>query len=88
LSTIKASWANEFDQLTDFSKDEIKWWLVTFVDNNEDHLASIEKLHSEFEEIEEEIFMLRIKQDIIVATMKDYIDGWLKKSLAKIVIPK
>jgi hypothetical protein len=51
LSMIKASWANEFDELTDFPEDEIKWWLVTFVNNNEDHLASIEKLHSSLKKL-------------------------------------
>jgi hypothetical protein len=88
LGMIKASWESEFDDLTEFSEDEIKWWLVTFVNNNEDHLASIEQLHSEFKEIEEEIFSLRVKQDIIVPPMKEYIEEWLKKSLAQIVNPK
>jgi hypothetical protein len=46
LSVIKASWASEFDNLTDFLEEEIKWWLVTFVNDNEDHLASIEQLCS------------------------------------------
>jgi hypothetical protein len=39
LSVIKASWASEFDNLTNFPEEEIKWWLVTFVNDNEDHLG-------------------------------------------------
>jgi hypothetical protein len=62
--------------------------LVTFVNDNEDHLTSIEKIHSDFTEIEDEIFMIRVKQDIIVVLMKDYIDEWLKKQLVEIVNPK
>jgi len=53
LNIIKASWTNEFDNLTDFLEEEIKWWLVTFVNDNEDHLTSIEQLRSEFKEMEE-----------------------------------
>jgi hypothetical protein len=48
--------------------------MVTFVNNNEEHMSSIEKLHSEFEEIEEEIITLRVKKYIISMPMKDYID--------------
>jgi hypothetical protein len=32
--------------------------------------------------------MLRVKQDITIMPMKDYIDEWLKKSLVEIVNPK
>jgi hypothetical protein len=39
---IKASWESEFNDLTELLEDEIKRWLVTFVNNNEDHLASVE----------------------------------------------
>jgi len=69
-------------------EEEIKLWLVTFVNSNEDHLETIEKIHSKFKEIEKEIFMLRVKQDIPIMPMKDYIDECLNKSLAEIVNPK
>ena len=59
--------------------------MVTFVNNNEEHMTSIEKLHYEFEEIEEEIITLRVKKYIISMPMKDYIDERLKKSLTEIV---
>jgi hypothetical protein len=53
LSVIKSSWASEFDDFTEFMEDKIKRWLVTFVNKNEYHLASLEQLHLECEEIEE-----------------------------------
>jgi hypothetical protein len=85
---VKTSWANEFDNLIEFPEDEIKHWLVTFVNDNEDHLSSVDQLHSEFKEIEEDIFSLRVKQDITIPPMKEYIDEWLKKLLQQIINPE
>jgi len=48
LSVIEASRANEFDNVNDFMEEKIKWWLVTFVNDNEDHLVSVENLCFEF----------------------------------------
>jgi hypothetical protein len=88
LSVIRASWASEFDNLIDFLEEEIKRWLVTFVNDNEDHLASVEKFHFEFKEMGEEIFSLLVKKDITVPPMKEYIEEWLKISLIQIVNSK
>ena len=88
LNIIKASWTSEFDNLIDFPKEEIKWWLVTFVNDNEDHLASVENFHFQFKEMGEEIFSLLVKKDITVPPMKEYIEEWLKISLIQIVNSK
>jgi hypothetical protein len=87
LGVIKASWVSEFDDLIEFLKDEIKRWIVTLVNNNEDRIASVEQLHSRFKEIGEEIFSLKVKQDITISPIKQYIEECLKKSLAQIVNP-
>jgi hypothetical protein len=88
LGVNKRSWESEFDNPNEFLEDEIKCCLVTFVNKNEHHLASIKQLHSEREQIEEEIFSLRIKQHITFSSMKEYIEEWLEKTLAQIVQPK
>jgi hypothetical protein len=59
---VKTSWANEFDNLVEFPKEELKHWLVTFVNENEDHLSTIDQLHVEFKEIEEDIFHLELSK--------------------------
>jgi hypothetical protein len=38
--------------------------------------------------MEEEIFSLWVKKDIMVPPMKEYIEEWLKISLTQIVNPK
>ena len=78
---VNTSWANKFDSLVDFTEDKIKHWLVTFVNKNDDHLSSVDQLHSEFKEIEEEILSLSVKKYITIPPMNEYIYEWLKKSL-------
>jgi hypothetical protein len=42
-------------------------------------------LDFECEEIEGELFSLRVKQDITFLPMKKYIEEWLERSLAQII---
>jgi hypothetical protein len=46
LGVIKSSWVIQFNDLTEFPEDEIKWCFYTFVNKNEDHLELVEQLHS------------------------------------------
>jgi hypothetical protein len=39
----------------------------------------------ECKEVEEDIFTLRVKQEITIPPIKDYIDDWLKNALEQIV---
>lgn len=50
--------------------NEIDIWLVTFFNENEYQLSIVEQLQSNSKEIEEEIFVLIVKQDINVPPMK------------------
>jgi hypothetical protein len=88
LVVVKTSWADEFDSLVEFPEEELKCWLVTFVNENEDHLSTIDQLHVEFKEIEEDIFMLRVKKEITIPLIKEYINEWLKKLLQEINNPE
>jgi hypothetical protein len=74
----------ELNKLITFLKEEIKLWLVNFVNDNEDHLALVQKFHSKFKLMEDEIFSLQVKKVITVPLMKDYIQERLKRSLKKI----
>lgn len=48
MSIIRASWANEFDNLIDFPREEIKQWFITFVNDNDDHEIKIKLSDSIF----------------------------------------
>jgi len=84
LNILKISWGGEFDNLTSFPEEEIKQWLVKFVNDNEYHLETIQELHSECKEIKDYNFFIRVKKYIIVPPLKDYIENWLKSLLNEI----
>jgi hypothetical protein len=43
ISTLIDSWGIEFDNLTNFPKDEIRHWLFIFVNENEDQMTHHKK---------------------------------------------
>jgi hypothetical protein len=85
---MKTSLANDFDSLKEFGDEELKQWLVTFVNNNEDHFSVIDQVQLECKEVEEDIFTLRVKQEITIGPIKGYIDDWVKKAMEQIVNPE
>jgi hypothetical protein len=85
---MKTTLGNEFDSLSQFDDEELKQWLVTFVNNNEDHLSVIDQVQLECKEVEEHIFALRVKQEITIRPMKIFIDNWIKNAMEQIVIPE
>lgn len=44
LNVIKTSRGNEFDNLTNFPKDEMNKWMVIFISENEYHVSIVEQL--------------------------------------------
>jgi hypothetical protein len=87
LNILKISWGSEFDNLTNFPEEEIKQWLVSFINDNEDHMTSIQESCSECKTIEDELFSLRVKQNITISPLKDYIENWIKDVLNAITPP-
>jgi hypothetical protein len=85
LVVVNTLWAEEFDNLIEFPKDEIKCCFFTFVNDNEDHMSLIDQIHSEFKGIEEDILSLRVKKDITIQLMKEFIEEWLNTLLKQII---
>jgi hypothetical protein len=73
LEEMRTSLANDFDDLMEFPEEELKQWLVTFL-NDEDHLSTIDQILVECKEVEKDIFALQVKQEITIPPIKDYID--------------
>jgi hypothetical protein len=44
----------------------------------------LQNLSIDYREIEGELFNIKVKQEVIVAPLRDYIEEWLNKSIAKI----
>ena len=64
LSKLKGKWVGEFDNLLDFFEENIKIWIVSYVNN--DNTTIISQGREDFLNIEKESFDMKVKQDIIV----------------------
>ena len=73
LSTLRITWGIEFDDLTNFPEDEIWCWLVSFVNDNEDESYVAQQQRDMLNTIDDTVFEVRVKQDIIVASLCKYI---------------
>ena len=70
--------------MMEFTHDDIDNWLFKHTNKNEDIENILQKLFVDLREIENEIFNIKIKQEVIVAPLRDFIQEWLNTSIAKI----
>ena len=61
VSKLKDKWAKEFDNLKNFSKDNIRAWTVDYVNLNNNIFVIISEAQDEVTKIEKEIFEMKIK---------------------------
>lgn len=66
LSKLKDKWTREFDSLTYFSEENIKAWIVDYVNLNNNISIIFCEAQKEIIEIEKEIFEMNIKHEITI----------------------
>ena len=79
VSKIKEKWAEEFDNLTDFSKDNIKSLTIDYVNLDNNILIIVGEAWEEIIEMGKKIFEMNIKHEIIVPPFHFFITKWLEK---------
>jgi hypothetical protein len=84
LELSKTASTERIYSLSEYSKLEVEIWLVSYVRENEDIEDTLHQLSIDFRDLESSLFDIKVRQEIIVATMIDYIENWLKKALTKI----
>jgi ATP:corrinoid adenosyltransferase len=84
---LKSASAERFNSLTEYSELEVESWLVSYVNKNEDIEDTLHQLSIDFRDLESSLFDIKVRQEIIVAPMRDYIENWLKNALTKITKP-
>jgi hypothetical protein len=70
--------------MIEFTHDDIDNWLVEYTNKNEDIENTLQNLSIDLREIEKELFDIKVKQEVIVSPLREYIQEWLNNSLAKI----
>jgi hypothetical protein len=84
LEALKVAWASEFTDSIEFSEDEVERWLVRYINKNDDIEDTLHQLSIDLREMENELFEIKTKHEIMVAPMREYIEEWLRKYLVKI----
>jgi hypothetical protein len=84
LEALKVAWENEFSDSVEFSEEEVERWLVRYINKNDDIEDTLHQLSIDLRELENELFEIKTKHEIMVALMREYIEEWLTKSLVKI----
>jgi len=84
IEGLKKALAENSDGIVEFTYDDIDSWLVEYINKNEDIENTFQKLSIDYREIEDELFNIMVKQEVIVAPLRDYIEERLKNSIAKI----
>ena len=62
LARLKDKWAEEFDNLVDLSRDDMRTWTVDYVNFNHNIFVILSKACDKVLDIEREVFQMKIKQ--------------------------
>jgi hypothetical protein len=84
VDILKIISAENFNSIIEYDEREIENWLVDYANKNQDIEESIHNISHDLRDLEGELFDIKIKHEINVAPMKDYIEEWFRKSLIKI----
>jgi hypothetical protein len=87
LEILKVVSTEKFNSLTEYTEQEVESWLVSYVNKNEDIEDTLHQLSIDFRDMESSLFDIRVRHEIIIAPMRDYIENWLKNALIKITEP-
>ena len=82
LSKLKDKQAREFDNMLDFSKDNMPTWTMDYFNLNNKIFITIGEACDDLIEVEKEIFEINIKQEVTVSPLEELISNWLDKQLA------
>jgi hypothetical protein len=84
VENLKKSSAKKFDSMVEYTYDDIDNWLVEYTNKNEDIETILQNLSIDHREIESELLNIKVKQEVIVSPLREYIQEWLNKSIIKI----
>jgi hypothetical protein len=84
IERLKRTSTKKFDNMIEFTHDDIDNWLVKYTNKNEDIENVLQNLSIILREIEKELFNINIKQEVTIAHLRDFIQEWMNTSIAKI----
>ena len=79
LFKLKDKWYDEFDSLYDFSRNNMRTWIVDYLNLNHNVFVIFFEVPEDLLEIEKDEFQMKIKKEITVPPMRYYIFDWVEK---------
>jgi len=73
LNSFKVVWENEFIETIEFSEEEVEKWLVQYINRNDKVYDTLHELEMDLKEFENQLFEIKTKHEITVASLKGYI---------------
>jgi len=81
---MKKASTEKFNTMVEFTRDDIDNWLVEYTNKNEEIENTLQHLSFDYKEVEHELFNIKVKQEVIVSLLRDYIKKSLNNFIAKI----
>jgi hypothetical protein len=85
VEILKGLSAEKFNNMVEYTKHDIESWLVEYVNRNEDIEITLQQLSIDYREIESTLFDIKVKQEVTISPLRDYIEKWLESTLIKII---
>jgi hypothetical protein len=60
-----------------FRKKKVESWLVYYLNKNDDIEDNLHQLSMDFKYLENSLLDIKVRQEILVAPMREYIENWL-----------
>jgi hypothetical protein len=81
---FKALSLEKFYNILEYDQAHVHDWLVDYSVQNEEIHQALSNLSIDFRELENDIFNIKIRNEINVAPMRSYIEEWLERELKQV----
>jgi hypothetical protein len=84
VEIFKGLSVENFYGILEYNEDDIDNWLVDYSMKNQDIEEEVHGISLDLRDLEGELFNIKIRHEINVAPMKNYIEEWFKKEIDKL----
>jgi len=84
VEILKGSSNEKFVSIIEYGEEEIDNWIIDYSMKNQDIEESIHNIYHDLRDLEGELFNIKIRHEINIAPMKNYIEDWFKRENDKL----
>ena len=84
MENLKKLSVEKFSSMIEYIENDIDNWLVEYANRNEDIETTLQNISIDYREYENELFKIKVKPEVIVSHLREYIEEWLKRDIIKI----